>query len=99
MTRIDAFEAQKIAKESANINGAMEQIFSAIRSTAKLGKGFVKIEGLAYNGLSEAEQQVCINELIELSYRLVKTSKSLTIIWKEELSFLPNCRVITNENK
>lgn len=99
MKTIDAFEAQRISVESVNINRAMEQIFSSIRESAKLGKFSTRIVGMLYNDLSEAEQQTCINELVQLSYKLVESSKSLTIIWKEELRWLPNYRVITNENK
>lgn len=97
-TEIHAFEALRISQESVNINIAMEEIFSAIKASAKLGKFHTKIVGYSFNGLSEAEQETCITRLLSLSYKIVKTPTSLTIIWREELHFLPNYRTVGINN-
>lgn len=97
-TEIHAFEAIRISQESANINIAMGEIFSAIKASAKIGKYHTKIVGSTFNCLSETEQQICITRLISLSYKIVKTPVSLTIIWREELKWLPNYRTVGINN-
>lgn len=95
---LHAFEALRISQESANINIAMDEIFSAIKASAKIGKYHTRIVGSTFNHLSETEQEICITRLISLSYKIVKTPVSLTIIWREELNWLPNYRTVGINN-
>ena len=44
MEEIHAFEATRISQENANINIAMDEIFSAIKESAKLGKFHTKLQ-------------------------------------------------------